>query len=366
MIDSHDWRARSEFAALRRYPTARIGAARFVDSALIKTRPQQRLQPEALCSRASAVEARYLKPIENVWLEPADSAGRVGRGPLRNRIVILPDVISKEECELLMRAAAESVDDRALGEPLRRMRVRLMHAAARELSTTIIRRRVLPMMERMVPDVAEWLLSRQNDRVPFWASSRRSRSRPFVSSGDERRERLRSTTTIFTASGPQRQGRAQWSATAAGAARERQESGRHAPNADARVAASVAGPLGPTTALRIVFPEAEPAVNVYCSGGNFPLHDDGYDMSIVINLSPPGAFEGGGTQYWREMDDDKWQQNGTQTREPTLVQPPQGSALIFNGNITHAGRATTRGTRHVFVSSFDLWPVAAEETDGEY
>lgn len=66
------------------------------------------------------------------------------------------------------------------------------------------------------------------------------------------------------------------------------------------------------------------------------------------------------------MDDDKWQQNGTQTREPTLVQPPQGSALIFNGNITHAGRATTRGTRHVFVSSFDLWPVAAEETDGEY
>ena len=285
--------------------------------------------------------------------------------------MILPDVISKEECELLMRAASESVDDRALGEPLRRMRVRLMGAAAREMSTTIIRRRVLPMLERMVPDVAEWLLSRQNGRVPFWGSSRRSRSRPFAASGDAY-ERLRSTTTIFTASGPQRQSRAQWSATAAGAAPERQESGRHAPNADARVAASVAGLLGPATALRIVFPEAEPAVNVYRSGGNFPLHDDGYDMSIVINLSPPGAFEGGGTQYWREMDDDKWQQNadGTQRREPTLIEPPQGSALIFNGNITHAGRATTRGTRHVFVSSFDLWPVAAkkdaaEETDEE-
>ena len=36
------------------------------------------------------------------------------------------------------------------------------------------------------------------------------------------------------------------------------------------------------------------------------------------------------------------------------VTVPRGSALLFNGNIRHAGRAVESGTRHVWVASFDL------------
>ena len=235
------------------------------------------------CRHYSTSRAR--EAVTSVYVDPRGCSRSVScaADPLHNRVVLLPNVITKSECALLMRAAAESLDDRAAGEPLRRMRVRLMSAEAREMSTTIIRRRVLPMLERDVPDVAAWLLRRREGRVPYEMDV----------------EDLEA---------------------------KRQESGRHAPIAGDAASLS---PLGPSSAMRLCFPEEEPAVNVYCSGGKFPLHDDGHDVSVVILLSPPGAFEGGGTQYWPQDDDDKWGrgQSGAAAGEaPTLIQPPQGTA----------------------------------------
>ena len=40
--------------------------------------------------------------------------------------------------------------------------------------------------------------------------------------------------------------------------------------------------------------------------------------------------------------------------------PPAGTAIIFGGNVTHAGLPVTAGTRHLFVMSFSLRPRAVK------
>lgn len=40
----------------------------------------------------------------------------------------------------------------------------------------------------------------------------------------------------------------------------------------------------------------------------------------------------------------------------TVLRPPAGTAIIFGGDITHAGLPVTSGTRHVLVMSFSLMP----------
>ena len=42
-----------------------------------------------------------------------------------------------------------------------------------------------------------------------------------------------------------------------------------------------------------------------------------------------------------------------------LAQYPRGTAILFSGEITHAGRTVTGGERCVFVSSFDFVPDSA-------
>ena len=39
-----------------------------------------------------------------------------------------------------------------------------------------------------------------------------------------------------------------------------------------------------------------------------------------------------------------------------VVQVESGTAIIFKGNITHAGLPVSKGTRHLFVMSFSLRP----------
>ena len=40
--------------------------------------------------------------------------------------------------------------------------------------------------------------------------------------------------------------------------------------------------------------------------------------------------------------------------EVTVLRPRQGSALLFNGHVSHAGRAVAQGIRHGYVASFSL------------
>ena len=117
--------------------------------------------------------------------------------------------------------------------------------------------------------------------------------------------------------------------------------------------------LRPDDALRIfrqraslgdmifAFAGNEPSINVYTSGGEFEAHEDNHMLTVLVPLSPLDGFEGGGTGFWSHV--------AGPGGKPTLVmRPPPGTALMWTGDITHAGLPVTAGTRHVFVCSFDL------------
>ena len=91
----------------------------------------------------------------------------------------------------------------------------------------------------------------------------------------------------------------------------------------------------------------EPSINVYTKGGKFDPHEDGYALTVLVNLSENSLFDGGGTRFYEnEQADSKSQQ--------ALVRPPVGTAICFDGDITHAGVSVSRGVRHVFVASFSI------------
>ena len=96
--------------------------------------------------------------------------------------------------------------------------------------------------------------------------------------------------------------------------------------------------------------EGEPAINVYEGGGYFGAHKDHLALTVLIPLTSPGDdFVGGGTGFWsgnREVDENP-------SDEPNLIlKPAAGSALIFGGDVTHAGMPVESGYRSVFVCSF--------------
>jgi hypothetical protein len=96
-------------------------------------------------------------------------------------------------------------------------------------------------------------------------------------------------------------------------------------------------------------------VNVYSGEqrGAFPPHTDGHALTILVPLSPPSHFTGGGTGFW-----------GPDARKPkaqpvptvSLV-PAAGSALCFSGEVMHAGLPVLTGERIVLVASFSARPM---------
>jgi hypothetical protein len=103
--------------------------------------------------------------------------------------------------------------------------------------------------------------------------------------------------------------------------------------------------------MTFAFSGHEPAINVYTRGGQFEPHEDKYMCTVLVPLSPLDGFEGGGTGFWS----DDAPRVGGPGGEPTLVlRPPPGTALMWRGDVTHAGLPVSAGTRHVFVCSFDL------------
>ena len=94
----------------------------------------------------------------------------------------------------------------------------------------------------------------------------------------------------------------------------------------------------------------EPAINVYEEGGYFGAHKDHLALTVLIPLTSPGEnFGGGGTGYWRGNRES----SENPTEEPDLIlKPAAGSALVFGGDVTHAGMPVASGYRSVFVCSF--------------
>ena len=110
--------------------------------------------------------------------------------------------------------------------------------------------------------------------------------------------------------------------------------------------------------MLVRFSPGEPAVNVYSMGGEFQPHTDNENITILVNLSPPGSFEGGGTAFWKDGHVDENNKKKVLAYDH-ILNPPRGTAIIFGGNVTHAGLPVWSGTRHLFVMSFSLRPRGA-------
>jgi hypothetical protein len=124
------------------------------------------------------------------------------------------------------------------------------------------------------------------------------------------------------------------------------------------------------------FSKGEPAVNVYTAGGTFAPHTDKEALTIIIPLSAPEAFEGGGTGFWKGSHfvpvkrwQNPWLSSSSQRQTANdaddksnwlphdhILKPAVGTAIIFDGTVTHAGLPVTAGIRYLFVMSFTLRP----------
>ena len=129
------------------------------------------------------------------------------------------------------------------------------------------------------------------------------------------------------------------------------------------------------------FSEREPAVNVYGEGGEFHPHCDHQGLTVLVPLSE--GHGGGGTGFWARdadppegseeaWDDDDDREEAEVARrsaEPpaTVLRPARGSALLFSGDVLHAGLPVARGSRVMLVASFSgvrFWPDARRRPIG--
>ncbi|CAE8634212.1 unnamed protein product [Polarella glacialis] len=94
--------------------------------------------------------------------------------------------------------------------------------------------------------------------------------------------------------------------------------------------------------MKCTFSQGEPAINRYVEGGGFNPHRDQTSVTINVLLSDFGDFSGGGTTFWPQ---DSADESGSQ--DVLLLRPPQGTGVLFNGNVRHAGRPVVSGTRYL-------------------
>ena len=86
---------------------------------------------------------------------------------------------------------------------------------------------------------------------------------------------------------------------------------------------------------------------MYTEGGQFVPHKDHQSLTVLLSLSPPTSFTGGGTGFWR--------QDARDDTPSAVVRPPAGTALLFGGDLRHAGMEVEMGTRCVYVASFSAF-----------
>lgn len=95
----------------------------------------------------------------------------------------------------------------------------------------------------------------------------------------------------------------------------------------------------------------EPALNIYEVGGDFEPHRDKHSLSVLIPLTPPDSFSGGGTAFWpEEMCAGRRVRRGYDG-QAHLLRPAAGTCMLFCGELMHAARPVTGGTRVVLVAS---------------
>jgi len=283
------------------------------------------------------------------------SFGGAARTVEKNSVLLIPDLLTQQECAQLIEdverhhAAAHDEAKRparqeanepvsvasilerygstgsewsgsAFGdEPVpgfHRYRIPMLSGASATLFEEVLRERLLPFVERELPELVEY----------FWARS---------------------------------------DAVCSGPASSFQPPERPADGT----------PLG---SLAYKFSPQEPAINRYTEGGRFPTHTDQQALTLNILLRrPEETFEGGGTAFWREQEEQVGAAPATASGAPDAgagagaavgspaggsgdapaaftLQPDAGVGVIFNGTVTHAGQPVTKGVRHVLVASFSI------------
>ena len=72
-------------------------------------------------------------------------------------------------------------------------------------------------------------------------------------------------------------------------------------------------------------------------------------LTVLMPLTSPAAFVGGGTGFWagnRDVDEQP------ATAPSRVLKPALGTAIVFGGDVTHAGMPVEEGLRSVLVASF--------------
>lgn len=163
-----------------------------------------------------------------------------------NSLLLVPGLLNTTECAQLiaeaeqLHAAKSQVDTLdKIAAARRKLLMAELSDPARALFEQMLRERLLPLLSRELPQIADYIWVRSAD---LWESA-------------ERRDLL--------------------------------------PPLEPRVPGQGLG------SLPYRFSQLEPAINRYSAGGNFPAHIDGHALTVNVLLQSE-AFEGGGTQFWNE------------------------------------------------------------------
>lgn len=130
--------------------------------------------------------------------------------------------------------------------------------------------------------------------------------------------------------------------------------------------------------LHIELAHKDPAVNRYVpfppgarfSEFAFPPHKDDFHLTMYVALDRVNTFTGGGTRFWHEdvpinrlappvsqlLAKEAWP---LPTPAVEALVPLQGTAVLFNGRVGHAGNPVFSGTRHLLVLTFSLHTATA-------
>jgi hypothetical protein len=98
--------------------------------------------------------------------------------------------------------------------------------------------------------------------------------------------------------------------------------------------------------------EGEPAMNLYEAPGLFGAHKDHMALTVLVPLTAPSAFAGGGTGFWGPASSSASADGSNPDGDAVVVTPSAGDALVFGGDVTHGGMLITAGRRSVLVASF--------------
>ena len=98
--------------------------------------------------------------------------------------------------------------------------------------------------------------------------------------------------------------------------------------------------------------EGEPAMNLYEAPGLFGAHKDHMALTVLVPLTAPSAFAGGGTGFWGPASSSASADGSNPGGDAVVITPAAGDALVFGGDVTHGGMLITAGRRSVLVASF--------------